>query len=83
MPTCVQVESYDVVVMESRFIPLLVQDGLLAELHRENLPNLKNISANFRELAYDPKKITAFPIIGAPPGWSFAVTCGGTGDALG
>jgi spermidine/putrescine transport system substrate-binding protein len=48
-------EVYDVVVMESRYVPLLVQDGLLAELHVENLSNLKNISPNFRELAYDPE----------------------------
>lgn len=45
---------YDVVVMESRFIPMLAREGLLAELRQENLPNLRNISANFRELAYDP-----------------------------
>jgi spermidine/putrescine transport system substrate-binding protein len=46
-------DVYDVVVMESRFIPLLARQGLLAELHNENMSNLKNISANFRELAYD------------------------------
>jgi spermidine/putrescine transport system substrate-binding protein len=34
---------------------LLIQGGLLAELHVENLSNLKNISPNFRELAYDPE----------------------------
>ena len=45
---------YDVVVMESRFIPHLVKEDLLAELDQGNLPNLKNLSANFRELAYDP-----------------------------
>lgn len=54
-------EVYDVVVMESRFIPLLAREGLLAELHRENLPNLKNISANFRELAYDPANDYSIP----------------------
>lgn len=54
-------EVYDVVVMESRFIPLLAREGLLARLHRENLPNLKNISANFRELAYDPNNDHSIP----------------------
>ncbi len=47
-------QSYDVVVMESRFVPTLVEAGLLAELDQKNLPNLRNLSANFRELAYDP-----------------------------
>jgi spermidine/putrescine transport system substrate-binding protein len=54
-------EVYDVVVMESRFIPLLVQEGLLAQLEQKNLPNLRNISANFRELAYDPNNDYSIP----------------------
>jgi spermidine/putrescine transport system substrate-binding protein len=54
-------EVYDVVVMESRFIPLLVQEGLLASLHKDILPNLKNVSANFRELAYDPSNEYSIP----------------------
>jgi spermidine/putrescine transport system substrate-binding protein len=54
-------DVYDVVVMESRFIPLLAREGLLAELHRENLPNLNNISANFRELSYDPTNQYSIP----------------------
>lgn len=52
---------YDVIVMESRFIPSLVDQGLLASLDRQNIPNLKNISANFRELAYDPDNRYSVP----------------------
>jgi spermidine/putrescine transport system substrate-binding protein len=47
-------EVYDVVVVESRKIPSLVREGLLAEINHGNLPNFKNIAANFRDLAYDP-----------------------------
>lgn len=47
-------QVYDVVVMESRSVSLLAQEGLLAELDHANLPNLKNIAANFRDLTYDP-----------------------------
>lgn len=54
-------EVYDVVVMESRFIPLLAQEELLAQLNQKNLPNLRNISANFRELAYDPNNTHSVP----------------------
>ena len=54
-------EGYDVVVMESRFIPLLAQEGLLAKLNQSNIPNLNNISANFRELAYDPNNDYSVP----------------------
>jgi spermidine/putrescine transport system substrate-binding protein len=54
-------EVYDVVVMESRFIPLLAREGLLAELHSANVSNLKNIAANFRELSYDPTNQYSIP----------------------
>lgn len=45
---------YDVVVMESRFVPQLIKEKLLAELDQRNLSNTKDLSANFRDLAYDP-----------------------------
>jgi spermidine/putrescine transport system substrate-binding protein len=48
-------------VMESRFIPQLVQADLLAELDQRNLSNSKNLSANFRELAYDPGNHYSIP----------------------
>jgi spermidine/putrescine transport system substrate-binding protein len=47
-------QVYDVLVMESRDVPTLVREGLLAEINHGNVGNLKNIAANFRELAYDP-----------------------------
>ena len=47
-------QVYDVVVIESRSVPLLAQEGLLAELNHGNVSHFKNIAANFRELAYDP-----------------------------
>lgn len=54
-------QTYDVVVMESRFVPALAEAGLLAELHHQNLLNLKNLSASFRELAYDPGNTYSVP----------------------
>lgn len=52
---------YDVLTMESRFIPLLVQDGLLAQINYSHVPNIKNISANFRDLVYDPNNSHSIP----------------------
>jgi len=52
---------YDVVTMESRFIPLLVKEQLLAEVNYRNVPNFKNISPNFRDLVYDPDNRHAIP----------------------
>lgn len=54
-------EVFDVVVMESRFIPLLVSEQLLAEIDARNVPNFKNISANFRNLVYDPDNRYSIP----------------------
>ena len=47
-------EVYDVVVIDNYYVPTLVADGLLAEIDYRNVPNFDNISANFRDLAYDP-----------------------------
>ena len=44
----------DVMVVENPFIPALIAEGRLCELSRQNIPNLRNISANFRDLAVDP-----------------------------
>lgn len=45
---------YDVLVLENQLVPLLIEDGTLAELNYKNIPNFNNISANFRDLVYDP-----------------------------
>lgn len=44
----------DVMVVENPFIPALITEGRLCELNRQAIPNLRNISANFRDLAVDP-----------------------------
>jgi len=54
-------EVYDVVTMESRFIPNMANDSLLAELNYENIQNFKNISPNFRDLIYDPGNRYSIP----------------------
>jgi spermidine/putrescine transport system substrate-binding protein len=47
-------ERFDVVNLDSRFIPALIAESRLAEIDHRNIPNFKNISPNFRELVYDP-----------------------------
>jgi spermidine/putrescine transport system substrate-binding protein len=54
-------EVYDVVVIDNDFVPRLTEQGLLAEIDHRNVPNFKNISANFRDLAYDPENNHAVP----------------------
>lgn len=45
---------YDVFVLESHLIPGAINAGVLAEIDYRNIPNFKNISANFRDLTMDP-----------------------------
>lgn len=54
-------QVYDVVVMDSQFIPKLINDELLAEIDYRHIPNFKNISANFRDLTYDPQNKYTVP----------------------
>lgn len=54
-------QVYDVVVMESRFLPQLIEQNLLAPIHFQSIPNFKNISPNFRDLAYDPGNRYSIP----------------------
>ncbi len=45
---------YDVAVLENPFIPALIAENRLAAINFDRIPNFKNISANFRDLAIDP-----------------------------
>jgi spermidine/putrescine transport system substrate-binding protein len=47
-------QIYDVVFMGNDFIGEIVNTGLLAELNLSNIPNLRNVAVNFRDLTYDP-----------------------------
>lgn len=47
-------KSYDVAVLENPFVPALTAANLLTELNFRHIPNFRNISANFRDLAADP-----------------------------
>jgi spermidine/putrescine transport system substrate-binding protein len=45
---------YDVAVLENPFIPSMIAAKRLTEINFDHIPNFKNISANFRDLAIDP-----------------------------
>jgi spermidine/putrescine transport system substrate-binding protein len=53
--------NFDVAVIENDLIPDLVSAGLIAELDPLHIPNIKNISANFRDLVYDPNNKHTIP----------------------
>ena len=61
-------QAYDVVAMESQFIPPLLAEGLLAKIDYQNVPNFRNISANVRDLVYDPGNKHTIPYSGGTTG---------------
>ncbi len=54
-------QVYDVALIENQLISPLAGAGLLAEIDFANIPNFKNISANFRDLAIDPGNRYSIP----------------------
>lgn len=53
--------AYDLAVIEYDLLPLLINDNLLAEIDFNHIPNFGNISADFRDLAYDPGNHHSIP----------------------
>jgi spermidine/putrescine transport system substrate-binding protein len=45
---------YDVAVIDGPYIPGLVAANLLSGIDYRNVPNFRHVSANFRDLAFDP-----------------------------
>lgn len=51
----------DVVVMAPEQIPRLIREGGLAAIDFRNIPNFKYVSANFRDLTFDPGNRYSIP----------------------
>jgi spermidine/putrescine transport system substrate-binding protein len=52
---------YDLVVLGPEFVPQLANENLLRPIDYRQVPNFKNISANFRDLAFDPGNKFSIP----------------------
>lgn len=53
--------SYDVVIPSDYMIERMIREDMLAEIDRENIPNLKNIDEKFMNLDYDPANDYSVP----------------------
>lgn len=53
--------SYDVIIPSDYMIARLVDEGLLAELNFDNIPNYEYIEEDFRNLYYDPDNKYSVP----------------------
>ncbi len=49
------VSGYDVIFPADYMVKIMAAQGLLAELRKENIPNLKNLDDRFRNPPYDPE----------------------------
>jgi spermidine/putrescine transport system substrate-binding protein len=54
-------QHYDVMVLDHDLIAPLVAESKLAEIDYRNVPNFRNISNNFRDLAFDPGNKHSIP----------------------
>jgi spermidine/putrescine transport system substrate-binding protein len=52
---------YDLVLLNPEFIPQMAEENLLKPIDYRNVPNFKNVSANFRDLVFDPGNIYSIP----------------------
>lgn len=55
-------KAYDVAVVDSDYVAALAAEKRLADIDFRNIPNFKNISANFRDLASDPGNRHTVPL---------------------
>ena len=57
--------NYDVVVPSDYMISQLIEEGMLAELDYDNIPNFSLIDDRFKNLSYDPENKYTVPTPGA------------------
>lgn len=54
---------YDVIFPSDYMISKMISEKFLAKLNFENIPNFKNIFANFKNLEYDPQNLYSVPYL--------------------
>ncbi|MBM4467576.1 MAG: spermidine/putrescine ABC transporter substrate-binding protein [Chloroflexi bacterium] len=53
--------GYDVIVPSDYMVEIMIEQGLLAELNRDNVPNITNIDPKFASPPYDPGMVHCVP----------------------
>lgn len=56
--------TYDIVVPSDYMVDLMVKQGMLETLNKDNIPNLKNISPAFLDQYYDKGNVYSVPYLG-------------------
>jgi len=55
--------GYDVIVPSDYMVDIMIQQELLAELDRDNLPNIENLDSKFTDPPYDPGMVHCVPYL--------------------
>ncbi|HID89160.1 MAG TPA: spermidine/putrescine ABC transporter substrate-binding protein [Anaerolineae bacterium] len=55
--------GYDIIVPSDYMVTIMIEEGLLAELDHENLPNLSNLDPKFSNPPYDPGLVHCVPYL--------------------
>ena len=53
--------GYDIIVPSDYMVEIMIEEGLLAKLNRDNTPNIKNIDPQFANPPYDPQMVHCVP----------------------
>jgi len=55
--------GYDVIVPSDYMVAIMIEEGLLAELNHDNIPNIVNIDPKFANPPYDPGMVHCVPYL--------------------
>lgn len=55
-------KRWDIALLATQVISPLIREGILVEIDFADVPNFKNVSANFRDLAFDPGNRHSLPV---------------------
>ncbi len=55
---------YDIVVPSDYMVKMMIDEGLLSEINKDNVPNLKNIGESFLDQSFDPGNKYSVPYMG-------------------
>ncbi|MBJ2151204.1 MULTISPECIES: extracellular solute-binding protein [Paracoccaceae] len=53
--------GFDMVVPSANYVPIFVEEGLVAELDHSKLPNIGNIAPEWRDVSWDPGRAHTIP----------------------
>jgi spermidine/putrescine-binding protein len=55
--------GYDVIFPSDYMVEIMIEEGLLAELNHENIPNISNLDPKFADPPYDPGMVHCVPYL--------------------